>query len=68
MTEEKDHEEDDNLRVITFAKTPIMSTYLVAFVVGKFDYVEDHTEDGIQVRVYTPLGKAEQGRFALEVS
>ena len=53
---------------MTFAKTPIMSTYLLAFVVGEFDYVEDHTEDGIQVRVYTPLGKAEQGRFALEVN
>ena len=44
-----------------------MSTYLVAFVVGEFDYVEGETEDGIQVRVYTPLGKAEQGRFGLEV-
>ena len=53
---------------MTFAKTPIMSTYLLAFVVGEFDYVEDHTDDGIQVRVYTPLGNAEQGRFALEVS
>ena len=52
---------------MTFAKTPIMSTYLIAFVVGEFDYVEDQTDDGVQVRVYTPLGKAEQGTFALEV-
>ena len=53
---------------MTFAKTPIVSTYLIAFVVGEFDYVEDQTDDGVQVRVYTPLGKADQGTFALEVS
>lgn len=42
-----------------------MPTYLVAMVVGDFDYVEDKTSDGILVRVYTPPGKKEQGRFAL---
>eukprot|EP00795_Rhopilema_esculentum_P013378 gene13378-4237_t len=68
IIDESDFSEDENLRVLTFARTPVMSTYLVAFVVGEFDYVEGHTEDGIQVRVYTPLGKAEQGRFGLEVA
>lgn len=51
-----------------FAQTPIMSTYLLAFVVGEFDYVEEHDKDGVLVRVYTPLEKSEQGKFALEVS
>ena len=68
VIDEESCPEDEKLRVVTFARTPIMSTYLLAFVVGEFDYVEDQTEDGIQVRVYTPLGKAEQGRFALEVN
>lgn len=45
-----------------------MSTYLVAMVVGEFDYIEDVTSDGIKVRVYTPVGKQEQGQFALEVA
>ena len=45
-----------------------MSTYLLAFVVGEFDYVEAKDEDGVLVRVYTPSGKKEQGRFALDVS
>lgn len=44
-----------------------MSTYLVAFVVGEYDFVETRSADGILVRVYTPVGKAEQGKFALEV-
>lgn len=45
-----------------------MSTYLVAVVVGEFDYVEDKSSDGVLVRVYTPPGKKEQGRFALHVA
>lgn len=51
-----------------FETTPIMSTYLVAAVVGEYDYVEDRSADGVQVRVYTPRGKKEQGLFALEVA
>ncbi|XP_065204274.1 puromycin-sensitive aminopeptidase-like [Planococcus citri] len=56
---------NDGVKVVKFQRTPIMSTYLVAMVVGDFDYVEDKTSDGILVRVYTPPGKKEQGRFAL---
>lgn len=52
---------------VKFATTPTMSTYLVAFVIGEYDYVESQSSDGITVRVYTPVGKAEQGKFALEV-
>ena len=59
---------EGDLKRVTFARTPIMSTYLLAFVVGEFDYVEERDTNGVLVRVYTPVGKAEQGRFALEVS
>lgn len=59
---------EGDLKRVTFARTPIMSTYLLAFVVGEFDYVEERDANGVLVRVYTPVGKAEQGRFALEVS
>ena len=45
-----------------------MSSYLLAFVVGEFDYVEATDANGVLVRVYTPLDKAEQGQFALDVS
>ncbi|XP_022253122.1 puromycin-sensitive aminopeptidase-like [Limulus polyphemus] len=56
------------LKEVQFATSPVMSTYLVAVVVGEFDYVEEQSGDGVQVRVYTPVGKQEQGRFALEVA
>lgn len=68
VIEEKAHDEDADLKIVKFARTPIMSTYLLAFVVGEFDYVEDRDKDDVLVRVYTPLGKSEQGKFALEVN
>ena len=45
-----------------------MSTYLVAIVVGEFEASETKTKDNITVRCLTPMGKVEQGRFALEAS
>ena len=50
-----------------FATTPRMSTYLLAFCVGEFDFVGGTTKNGVQMRCYTPPGKAETGRFALDV-
>lgn len=37
---------DRNIKTVSYQESPIMSTYLVAVVVGLFDYVEDHTPDG----------------------
>ena len=39
-----------DLKTVSYQETPIMSTYLVAIVVGLFDYVEDHTSDGAVFR------------------
>ncbi|XP_008559136.1 puromycin-sensitive aminopeptidase isoform X1 [Microplitis demolitor] len=61
-------EKKGELEILKFQKTPVMSTYLVAVVIGEFDYLEDKTVDGTVVRVYTPKSKQEQGRFALEVA
>ena len=54
--------------LIRFEETPVMSTYLLAYIVGEFDYVEDHTQEGVKVRVYTPPGKSSQGAFALKMA
>ena len=58
--------EKKNYDVWTFDRTPIMSTYLLAFVVGEFDYLEDKTSNGTVLRVYTMKGKKTQGQFALD--
>lgn len=67
VIDRKPYPEDDSLVEVKFATSPIMSTYLVAFVIGEYDFVESQSSDGVTVRVYTPVGKAEQGKFALEV-
>jgi len=67
VKEEVQDEDTSDYRVVKFETSPKMSTYLVAIVVGEYDYVED-SQGSVKVRVYTPLGKTEQGRFALETS
>lgn len=59
--------EDGKSQVFSFGRTPIMSTYLLAFIIGEFEYVETSTNNGTLVRVYTLPGRSEQGRFALDV-
>ena len=68
VTEESSVAEDASLKLVKYAQTPIMSTYLLAFVVGEFDFVEGKDSDGVNIKVYTPMGKSIQGQFALEVS
>ena len=68
VTEESSVAEDASLKMVKYAQTPIMSTYLLAFVVGEFDFVEGKDSDGVNIKVYTPMGKSIQGQFALEVS
>jgi len=61
-------EDKNNLKKFKFDRTPIMSTYLLAFIVGEYDYVEAKDANGVLIRVYTPQGKKEQGQFALDVA
>ncbi|KAI8089940.1 aminopeptidase [Halteromyces radiatus] len=62
----------DDLKQVKYATTPLMSTYLLAFVIGPFEYIEaftsgEHNGQPIRSRVYTLPGLAEQGRHALNV-
>ncbi|XP_021738945.1 aminopeptidase M1-like [Chenopodium quinoa] len=63
-----EEKKEGDLKTVYFEESPIMSTYLVAVVVGSFDFVESHTSDGIKVRCYCQVGKSDQGKFALEVA
>ena len=56
-----------NMKSVVFNRTPIMSTYLLAFIVGEYDFIEEKDSNGVLIRVYTPVGKKDQGRFALNV-
>jgi aminopeptidase N len=55
-------------KVVKFSETPLMSTYLIAFVVGEIESIETQTKGGIPVRVWAPLGYIHQGHFALDVN
>ncbi|KAI8837080.1 peptidase family M1-domain-containing protein [Chytridium lagenaria] len=73
--EETVEEEGKKLKAVSFATTPIMSTYLVAFAVGDIEFIETTATPKapadakpINVRVYTLKGEVEQGRFGLEVA
>jgi puromycin-sensitive aminopeptidase len=68
MPVDKEEKLDNSLKLLKFDRSPIMSTYLVAVVVGEYDYVEGKSDDGVLVRVYTPVGKKDQGKFALDVA
>lgn len=57
----------NGMKRVAFDKSPIMSTYLVAWVVGEFDVISGVTNHGVVVRVFAPPGRAKQGRFALDV-
>ncbi|XP_066327169.1 aminopeptidase M1-B-like isoform X1 [Miscanthus floridulus] len=57
-----------SIKTVYYEESPLMSTYLVAIVVGIFDYIESSTSEGTKVRVYTQVGKTHQGKFALDVA
>ncbi|KAK0632262.1 peptidase family M1-domain-containing protein [Immersiella caudata] len=55
-------------KAVTFNKSPLMSTYLVAFVVGELNYIETN-DFRVPVRVYAPPGQdIEHGRFSLDLA
>lgn len=52
---------------VRFAATPPMSSYLNVFVAGELDLIESRSGQ-TQIRVIATKGKAELGRYALEVT
>lgn len=60
-----------DLKLVIFDTTPIMSTYLLAWAIGEFEWIEQFTErnyngEPIPVRVYTTPGLSSQGHWALD--
>ncbi|KAL0244342.1 hypothetical protein GEMRC1_008426 [Eukaryota sp. GEM-RC1] len=56
------------VKSVSFCKTLPLPTYLFAFFVGLVDQISCHSDSGVLVSVYSPCGKSEWGKFALEVA
>ena len=56
----------DGRRVVRFADTMVMSTYLVAFIVGPLELTEPVDVDGVPLRIAHVPGKGHLTRYALE--
>ncbi len=61
-------EHEEGFQIVKFSPTPKMSTYLLAFIVGDFEFIESKTKRGVQVRVFTKPGKKHQAQFALDAA
>ena len=59
---------ENGKKVVRFAETPPMSTYLLAFAVGDFSCVSERSASGTLMRVWATTGNEDRGRFALDVS
>ncbi|KAG0273555.1 hypothetical protein BGZ95_010635 [Linnemannia exigua] len=64
---------EDGLQEVTFLKTPIMATYLLAWMIGDLEYIEAYTSgdfSGEQVccRLYAPIGLATHGQYSLDLA
>jgi puromycin-sensitive aminopeptidase len=59
---------DNNTKEVTFNTTPVMSTYLLAFVVGDLACIERKSQHGTQMRIWATKGKESQGEYALDTS
>jgi puromycin-sensitive aminopeptidase len=55
-------------KVVQFKETPVMSTYLVALVVGPFEAQPAKIACGVPVRVWSVPGKSALGEYAQDVA
>ncbi|MFZ6005087.1 MAG: M1 family metallopeptidase [Actinomycetota bacterium] len=63
-----DELQDDGRRRVRFADTMVLSTYLVAFIVGPLEATDPADVDGTPVRLLCPPGKRHLTPFGLEVA
>lgn len=65
----KSEEENGDSHTTTFEKTPRMSSYLLAFVIGELHKKSAHTKSGVEVNVWaTPAQNENTLDFALDIA
>lgn len=52
-------------KIIRFAPTPKMSSYLLALIIGELEHVTGKSKRGVKIRIHTTPGKKSQAQFAL---
>lgn len=50
-----------------FSESPLMSVYLLTFVIGRFEYLETMVGK-TRMRVYTPVGSLSDGTFPMDIA
>lgn len=56
---------EDGSRAYSYFRSPVMSTYLLAFIVGELEKVTARTAAGAEVNIYATPGKLDQTAFSL---
>jgi alanyl aminopeptidase len=64
--ESSQSDEADGMKVVHFAETAPLSSYLVAFAVGPFDVVDAGKVGKCPVRIITPMGRGGEAKYAAE--
>jgi len=65
-TEEVEHKVANKRKTTKFGKTPLMSSYLLAFVAGDIKYLEAKTSSGIKIKTWATPNHYKNTEFALE--
>jgi len=55
-------------KVTTFQTSPLMSSYLLAFAIGDFEYVEKVSKHNLRIRMYCSINNKDKLNFALNVT
>nr|HEX4312651.1 M1 family metallopeptidase [Kofleriaceae bacterium] len=64
-----EHDNGDGTKTVSFAETKPLPSYLVAFAVGPFDFVDaGKTPSGVPIRIVVPKGRAPDAAYAAKVS
>ena len=65
----KSEKDEGEYKTVVFETTPKMSTYLVAFVLGRFNSVSTHSLHGVKVTTYAALNHSKSSvKFANDIA